>query len=158
MGTPVDPLIHAESCPPACDTESHAQAHVVHMHNRYAVAGWRGYPQYPQGLLTLLIPLFLLHPNNKSSFTTNGTNGPKSKFRILCVWPTDVSEKLEEFFVPIRGNQSHLLSKPLEQLAITGEASLSRLGHLVLPKDFLDGADQLQRIVITSRGFSYLHR
>lgn len=57
--SPVDPLIHAESCPRGRDTECHAQSHVVHMHNRYVPAAMDGYPQYPQGLLTLLTPFFL---------------------------------------------------------------------------------------------------
>lgn len=57
--SPVDPLIHAESCPPGRDTECHPQSHVVHMHNRYVPAAVDGYPQYPQGLLTLLTPFFL---------------------------------------------------------------------------------------------------
>lgn len=58
-GDAVDPLIHAESYPPGRDTQCHAQSHVVHMHNWYADAAESTYPQYPQGLLTLLIPSFL---------------------------------------------------------------------------------------------------
>jgi hypothetical protein len=80
MGVPVDPLNHAESCPPTADTQCHAQSHVVHMHNRYADAGWEGYPQYPQGLLTLLIPNFLLIQITSPVLPPIRRNVPKSLF------------------------------------------------------------------------------
>lgn len=82
-GAAVDPLIHGKSYPRSRDTQCHAQSHVVHMHNWCVPAAGSAYPQYPQGLLTLLIPSFLfiqitsplLHPcvqtaSNASSSTS----------------------------------------------------------------------------------------
>jgi hypothetical protein len=89
-GVAVDPLIHAESYPPGSDTQCHSQSHVVHMHNWYVLAAQGTYPQYPQGLLTLLIPSFLfiqitspLWPRS-TQMTANAPRGPLFRDLLLA--------------------------------------------------------------------------
>lgn len=106
MGVPVDPLIHAESCPPVRDTQCHAQSHVVHMHNRYAAAAYGGYPQYPQGLLTLLTPFFLFIQITSPLPHPNHPNVPKPMF-----W-----SRLDSKVANCDGKKIWALPRPLAEL------------------------------------------
>ena len=55
MGSHVDVKNHETQCQQVDGTECHVQPQIVHMHNRGRVRGYEAYPQYPQGLLTLLL-------------------------------------------------------------------------------------------------------